>query len=518
MSRLSLLVDLASMLAREVDFDALLGAACERLAVAMRADRATVWLVDAEQGDLVTRVAVLPEVKALRQPLERGVAGHVARTGELLRVDDVASDPRFDASADKATGYTTRSMIVAPIREDERAPVRGVVQVLNREDGPFDLEDERYLAALATQLGRALRMTTLRGSDEPGLVMRGPFNRIVGRSPALTDTYERVALAAQTDATVLLRGETGTGKGLFARAIHVNSARQNRPFVVVDCTTLPNQLVESELFGHERGAFTGADRRVPGKVELAEGGTLFLDELGDLPLDIQGKLLRFLQDRVYERVGGRQTLASDVRVVCATHRDLEGEVKKGRFRQDLYYRVRVVEIGLPPLRVRGPDEVESLARHFAERFATRYGRPAPEIDPDAIRALREHDWPGNVRELEHWIESAIALSPDGRVRSSAFPSIRRGSEPPRAAGVDGGITGGSASGSATEASGQRSASHAIAATATNQIAIPASDTLDEATRRFVRAVLERCRGNKTEAAKKLGIGRNTLSRYLSDKS
>lgn len=500
MSRLSLLVDLASMLAREVDFDALLGAACERLAAAMHADRATVWLVDAERGDLVTRVAVLPELPGLRQPLSRGIAGHVARTGSIVRVDDAAADERFDASVDRQTGYTTRSMIVAPIREDERAPVRGVVQVLNREDGPFDEEDEKYLAALATQLGRALRMTTLRGDDEPGLVLRGPFNRIVGRSPALAAAYERVALAAQTDATVLLRGETGTGKGLFARAIHVNSARQGRPLVVVDCTTLPTQLVESELFGHERGAFTGADRRVPGKVELAEGGTLFLDELGDLPLEVQGKLLRFLQDRVFERVGGRQTIAADVRVVCATHRDLEAEVKKGRFREDLYYRVRVVEIGLPPLRARGEDEVESLARHFAERYATRYGRPTPVFEPEALATLRGHDWPGNVRELEHWIESAVALSPDGRMRPSAFPERRgraRGSTtPPAPPPIPQGVT--------AAGSGPRSG---------DGVSIPITATLDDATRRFVDAVVDACGGNRTEAARRLGIGRNTLARW-----
>jgi transcriptional regulator with GAF, ATPase, and Fis domain len=288
MSRLSLLVDLASLLAREVDFDALLGTACERLAEALRADRATIWLVDAERGDLVTRVALLPELPALRQPLERGIAGHVARTGEVVRVDDAACDPRFDPSADRATGYTTRSMLVAPIREDGEAPIRGVVQLLNRTGGPFDEEDERYLIALATQLARALALTTLRAAEGggPGVVLQGPFNRIVGRSERLAAVYEKVQLSAQTDATVLLRGETGTGKGLFARAIHVNSRRQTSPFVIVDCTTLPAQLVESELFGHERGAFTGADRRVAGKVELAEGGTLFLDELGDLPLDI----------------------------------------------------------------------------------------------------------------------------------------------------------------------------------------------------------------------------------------
>jgi GAF domain-containing protein len=184
-SRLSLLVDLASLLTREVDFDALLATACERLADALRADRATIWLVDAEKGDLVTRVAVLPELPALRQPLERGLAGFVARTGEVVRLEDANLDPRFDPTADRATGYVTRSMLVAPIRENAHSPVRGVVQILNRKDGTFDADDERYLVALATQLARAIGLTTLRAADAagPGVTLRGPFNRIVGRRP-----------------------------------------------------------------------------------------------------------------------------------------------------------------------------------------------------------------------------------------------------------------------------------------------------------------------------------------------
>jgi Nif-specific regulatory protein len=490
MSRLSLLVDLASLLAREVDFDALLATACERLAKTLHADRATIWLVDAERGDLVTRVAVLPEVSALRQPIDQGIAGFVARTGDPVRIDDAHQDDRFDPTADRVTGYRTRSLLTVAIREDQRSPVRGVVQLLNRQDGPFDEEDEKYLVALATQLARALSLTTLRAAEGggPGVVLRGTFNHIVGTSPIMASVYERVQLASQTDATVLLRGETGTGKGLFARAIHVNSKRQARPFVTVDCTTLPAQLVESELFGHERGAFTGADRRVPGKVELAEGGTLFLDELGDLPLDIQGKFLRLLQDRAFERVGGRETLHADVRIVCATHTNLEKQVEEGRFRKDLYYRVRVVEIVVPTLKSRGDAEIEALARHFATVYAQRYGRPAPRFEADALAAMRAHSFPGNVRELEHWIEGAIALAPDGRIRASCFPlrAALASDRPPAGPGSD-------------------------------AIALPIGLSLDEATKRYVDATVAACDGNKTEAARKLKVGRNTLARALGKK-
>jgi transcriptional regulator with GAF, ATPase, and Fis domain len=495
MSRLSLLVDLASLLAREVDFDALLATACERLSKALRADRATIWLVDGERGDLVTRVAVLPEVSGLRQPIDQGVAGYVARTGDAVRLDDAHKDARFDPTAEKVTGYTTRSMLAVPIREDQRAPVRGVVQLLNRQNGPFDAEDEKYLIALATQLARALALTTLRGADGgPGVVFRGLFNHIVGTSAAMKAVYERVQLAAQTDATVLLRGETGTGKGLFARAIHVNSKRQARPFVTVDCTTLPAQLVESELFGHERGAFTGADRRVPGKVEMAEGGTLFLDELGDLPLDIQGKFLRFLQDRSFERVGGRETMQADVRVVCATHCDLEKAVQEGRFRKDLYYRVRVVEIDVPTLQSRGPAEIEALARHFATVYAQRYERPLPRFEPDALVAIRNHSFPGNVRELEHWIEGAIALAPDGRIRASFFPVRGADLPPPSVA-----------------------AAAAAISSAGDSVTLPLGLPLDDATKLYVDATVAACDGNKTEAARRLKVGRNTLARAIQKK-
>ncbi len=498
-SRLSLLVDLASRLGQEVGFDSLLVAAGERLASALSSERATIWLIDASNNELVTHFAVLPEVPSLRQPIGKGIAGYVARTGESVRIEEASKDPRFDPTADRVTGFTTHSMLVVPLREDDQAPVRGVVQLLNRREGTFDEADELYLVALASQLARALSLTTLRAEDAavPGVTLRGPFNRIIGRSPELTRVYEQIALASETDASVLLRGETGTGKGIFARAIHVNSARQRGPFVTVDCTTLPAQLMESELFGHERGAFTGADRRIPGRVELAEKGTLFLDEIGDLPLDMQGKLLRFLQDRTFERVGGRATLEADVRVIAATHRDLEARVASGAFREDLYYRVRVVEMSLPPLRARGAEEIDALAAHFAVMYARRYARPIPRLTGAALEALHAHPWPGNVRELEHWVESAVVLSRDGTIRPEHFPTPRvfapRTLKP--AARTSETVT-------------------VPQARATETVTVPHALTLDDASRRYVEATLDACEGNKTEAARRLGISRNRLARLL----
>ncbi len=481
MTRLSLLVDLGSMLSREVDLDRWLASAAGALATALDAERASVWLVDAKAKTLVTRVAVLPEVDVLEQPLDRGLVGHVATTGEVVRIDDAASDPRFDPSADKRTGFVTRSVLAVPIRESTESPVRGVIQVLNHRGRSFDEEDGRYLVALGAELGRALALTTLApaSASDPGLVLRGPFNRIVGRGAPMEAVYERVVLAAQADATVLLTGETGTGKTLLARAIHVNSPRRNGPFVTVDVTTIPAPLFESELFGHERGAFTGADRRIVGRVETASGGTLFLDEIGELPMEAQGKLLRFLQEHAFERVGGRTELHADVRVVCATHRDLSAEVAAGRFRRDLYYRVKVLTIDVPPLRARGREEIERLAHHFAELYGKRYGRAHPRFDAGVLERLAQHPFPGNVRELEHWIESALVLAPDGVIAMRALPSM-----PPAAPGEREGVP------------------------------IPAGLTLDEASDAYVRATVEALDGNRSAAARQLGVSRNTITRVM----
>ncbi len=240
------------------------------------------------------------------------------------------------------------------------------------------------------------------------------FGDLVGASHSMQCVYKTARTLAATTAGLLVTGETGTGKGRLVRAIHEASPRTKRPFVAVQASGLVESLLESELFGHERGAFTGADRRRIGKFEQAHGGTLFLDEVGEMPLSVQVKLLRFLQERTFERVGGNEPISADVRLITATHRRLDREVVEGRFREDLYYRINVVHIEMPPLRERGTD-AELLASLFLERFAIRNGKPVKALTDRASSLVRSHPWPGNVRELENAIERAVVLCEEDRI-------------------------------------------------------------------------------------------------------
>jgi DNA-binding NtrC family response regulator len=245
---------------------------------------------------------------------------------------------------------------------------------------------------------------------------------LLGTSPALQRVREQIGQVAPTDSTVLIQGETGTGKELAARAIHAGSARRERPLIKVNCAALPRELVESELFGHERGAFTGATQQRRGRFELAHGGTLFLDEIGELPPEAQAKLLRVLQEREFERIGGSRTLRVDVRVVAATNRDLHAEVAAGRFRADLYFRLNVFPIVLPPLRHMRED-IPRLLEHFVATTARRLGRTVSGISPGFVDRARGYDWPGNVRELENLVERALITSKDGMLEASSLSAI-----------------------------------------------------------------------------------------------
>ncbi len=274
---------------------------------------------------------------------------------------------------------------------------------------PFQLEELELKAERALEHRRLL--TRLLLADRRELVHS--FDNIVGESPAMRRIFDIVRKVAPSNATVLILGETGTGKELIAEAIHRNSARKEGPFVKVNCAALPENLLESELFGHERGAFTGADRQRIGRFELANEGTLFLDEIGTMSLATQAKVLRVLQEREFERLGGTRTIRSDVRLIAATNRDLEEAIEAGEFREDLYYRLNVVTIRMPPLRERKEDIIP-LATTFLERFARDMKKPLRGFSPGALRVLTRYNWPGNIRELENTIERAVLMS-DGEI-------------------------------------------------------------------------------------------------------
>jgi DNA-binding NtrC family response regulator len=308
-----------------------------------------------------------------------------------------------------------------------------------------------------------------------------PIHGILGSSPALRDVVELIRRVADSDATVLVTGESGTGKELISRAVHDLSPRKDRPFVAINCAAVPAGLLESELFGHVKGAFTDAKRSRPGLFVQAAGGTVFLDEIGEMPMEMQPKLLRVLQERRVRPVGGEEEAVVDARVVCATNRDLEAEVEAGRFREDLFYRVNVVGIRVPPLRERGSD-VLGLAKHFAAKVADRTGKPSLGISADAGRRMLDYDWPGNVRELENCIERAVALCRGDEITVDDLPEKVRAHQPTRL------IVGGD----------------------------DASDlvTLSEMEQRYVRKVLAAVGGNKSQAARVLGIDRRSLYRRL----
>jgi len=468
---------------RQVDLDHALLVLVRTLEDELEAERATIYLVDHASRELVSRAANLPEIREIRLRLGEGVAGWVAAKGETIRLGESSRDPRFSRRIDAATGYTTRSMLCCPVRDADHTIV-AVLQVLNHRNADFSAGHERRLHILAEQVAELLDATSLRSqlrSDaEKPLAFR--FNFIVGESGAMQAVYDRVRRAAATEATVLVRGETGTGKELIARAIHFNSERRERPLVKVDCAALPENLIENELFGHERGAFTGADRSTDGKVAEAHGGTLFLDEIGELSLPTQGKLLRLLQDRSYVKVGGTGAHTADLRFVAATHRPLEQMVEEGTFRADLFYRLAVVQIGMPPLRDRGHIDLDRLIDHFLYEHGRRHHRPGVRLSPEARAALHAHRWPGNVRELQHCLESAVVLSPGPLIDAASLPM-----HPHRA----------------THEVGEGAAGFHSEVV-----------SLAELEQAYVRYVLSLCEGNKSETARRLGIARNTLTRKL----
>jgi two-component system NtrC family response regulator len=325
-------------------------------------------------------------------------------------------------------GYPDVALVIMTAHGTIRSAVKAVQE--GAEDyltKPIDVEDlERVLQRIMNKRRLVTETRILRERlDE-----KYSFENIIGRSPEMLEVFRLVEQVAPSQASILITGESGTGKDLIAQAIHQRSPRRDAPFVKVSCAALPETLLESELFGHERGAFTGALARRPGRFEIAAGGTIFLDEIGDIPMGMQVKLLRFLQERQFERVGGNQTLTVDVRVIAATHRVLSTLIREGKFREDLYYRLNVIEIPMPPLRTRAHD-IPLLVNFFVRRAAKANAKEISGLTDEALAGLMAYDWPGNIRELEHAIERAVILARGVEIDLSLFPSLPKATQPVR---------------------------------------------------------------------------------------
>ncbi len=390
--------------------------------------RGMVTLRDAEGGgQWVTAVHSDQPIRSdsVRYGAGEGLVGEILERGETLVVERVADEPRF---LDRLGLYLPRLPFIGVAIKVNGKAVGVLAAQPDEAEGILLLERARFLEMVANLVAQSVRLSwevekersDLRAErDQLRRTVRGNygFDNIVGHAASMRRVFEQVRQVGKWDTTVLIRGESGTGKELIANAIHYNSPRAGAPFLKLNCAALPDNLLESELFGHEKGAFTGAVSQRKGRFERADGGTLFLDELGEISSAFQAKLLRVLQEGEFERVGGNRTLKVNVRIIAATNRDLEGAVASGDFRSDLYYRLNVMPILLPPLRERSED-IPDLARFLVGKLSERQGREL-EITDSAFRLLMRHDWPGNVRELENCLERAAIMSENGVIDRDA---------------------------------------------------------------------------------------------------
>jgi Nif-specific regulatory protein len=366
-----------------------------------------------------------------------GITGTVIKTGEKITIEDVTKDPRFLDKTRSKKRWSNHSFICVPIKIGTETI--GTVSAQRKRTSDLILEEDAKLLsiigsmiALAVELRRSsqeeqeeLKNENMRLQNE----LKNKFTpkNIIGRSTAMQEVFDLIAQVSKSEATVLIRGESGTGKELIAHAIHFNSLRSDKPFIKVNCAALPETIIESELFGHEKGAFTSAIATRKGRFELADGGTIFLDEIGDLSPTTQVKLLRVLQEREFERVGGSETIKSNVRIVAATNRDLELLMEKNEFREDLYYRLNVFPVHVPPLRDRKSD-IMLLADYFTEKYSRKNNKEIKRISTPAIQLLTSYHWPGNVRELENCIERSVLISYDEVIHGNLLPPSLQSAE------------------------------------------------------------------------------------------
>jgi Nif-specific regulatory protein len=431
---MSILIEINQAVSRTMDLKDSLAATLQILADSFGIKSGAVFLAD-EGGKSLSPAATIGYAMDVTNTLFRsgeGLTGRVAESGKPIVVPQVSKEPLFlnrMASWDPAKDGE-QSFVGVPVKLDYKV-LGGLIVIM-----PFQTKRDfeatlQFLTLVASALLQPIRVRHVVETQRQTLLSENvilkqklqeeySFHNLVSNSHEMRDVYEQVATVARTNTTVLLRGETGTGKELIAEAIHYNSTRSDRPFVRVNCAAIPENLIESEFFGYEKGAFTGAVGRKKGRFELADGGTIFLDEVGELSAMTQVKLLRVLQEQEFERVGGTETLRVDVRVIAATNADLEKSMSEGRFREDLYYRLNVFSIYLPPLRDRKTD-ILLLADHFMLKYGRQHAKSVKRISTPAIDMLMRYHWPGNVRELENCIERAVLVCDDQVIHSYHLP-------------------------------------------------------------------------------------------------
>jgi transcriptional regulator with GAF, ATPase, and Fis domain len=506
-----LIYELGNAFASQLDLDALLGLVTSKCREVLAAEGASILLLDPIKdefyfpylSDLDPEVA--QRLATVRFAASKGIAGEALRTGKALKVDDVSREPHFYSVIDKHSGLTTRSVLAAPlIVSDTRL---GAIEVVNKIDAPcFSDDDMVLLESLANSIALAIKnaervdqlqtaqesLRTQVGALRRDLAKHELINDIVGASGEMAEVFRLIGSICTSHISVLLEGETGTGKELIARAIHRMSDRADRPFLAVNCAALSEHLLESELFGHRRGAFTGAIKDQPGLFRAASGGVIFLDEIGEMPLNMQPKLLRVLQDGEIIPVGSTRPELVDVRVLSASNRNLKDAVAKGTFRADLYYRLAAFPIQLPPLRERTGD-ISLLAARFVTVAAERQHKRITGIAPQATALLESYGWPGNVRELQNEIERAIALSRDGALVEASVLSK-----------------------SLKEATNRTAPDNVPASngkTGENGLLRDARAEFEAA---YIAEVLARNNGNVSHSAKALGISRISLQRKMKE--
>ena len=485
------LLNISFKINSSLDLDKVLDDTLEQLARVVNAKASSIWLIDESDKQLYIASATgekSAEIRKIRMDMVKGIVGMVVTTGEPFLVSDARIVPEHARDIADRVDFEAKSMLCVPMRSREK--VIGAIQVLNKLGGiDFDLKDMHHLELFANLTGiaidnarlyRLLHQENMDLRRELGGKKAFEFDDIIGKSTKLDEVKEISRRVAQTNSNILLRGESGTGKELIAQAIHRTSQRANGPFIAMNCGALPEALLESELFGHEKGAFTNAIARREGRFELANGGTIFLDEVGDTPLALQIKLLRVLETKKFERVGGIKTIESDTRVIAATNQNLEQNMEKGKFREDLYYRLNVIAIHLPPLRDRKED-IPLLAEYFLRKYNIETNRRIKEFTTDAMKIFMDYNWPGNIRELANAVEHAVVLCDNEFIKPSDLPlnvHIR------------------------------------------NEEAIEYDDSLEAAQRgfkkKFITRVLQQADGNRSKAAKKLQIQRTYLSRLIKE--